>query len=440
MARKKVESLHSEENHDWLVLEEQLKQHGGKLSRSHREWAELLGSVSPSTIARRLRRYEELGLIRLEKRGKGRYNPVTIYLREFKPEERKLEGISPVTGVVPLDSKFYIRRDADLTCERVLASYRNTALPFIRIKGARGLGKTSLLIRLRDFLENKGHIVGFINLFDISLDSESSITLRELLYQFTYKILQEFKDHLKEADVYEVGNFWRDDIAPGINCTQYLYKYIFSKIKLSKTLIIDGIDQVIGQESIQNPFLNLLRTWNETEMKNIGQSEIVWPSIIIAYSTDPYPEYGIKGSVLQNVGIEVGLSEFNSEQILDLVQKYGLSDLDTSNIQSLISFFGGHPALTNGALYKISQEQISLEQLKTQATRLNPFRDFLLKYLEILQKDNNLRSCFQKILSGEVCKDEFAKFQLEQAGLIKIDDEGARVKLKLYEKYFEETL
>ncbi|NEP45514.1 MAG: hypothetical protein F6K35_42390, partial [Okeania sp. SIO2H7] len=254
---------------------------------------------------------------------------------------------------------------------------------------------------------------------------------------FTYSVVKEFEDKLKDYTPPNLQDYWIEDIAPGTLCTDYLKDHIFSKIDASKTLLIDGVDAVLGQEKTQNPFLNLLRTWNEKEMKNVGQEKIVWPRIAIAYSTEPYPEFGIKGSILQNVGIEVELEEFSRDEVKILATKYGLNwSLDEVDV--LMNFIGGHPTLVNQALYKVSQEGMSLSKLKIEsATLKGPFRHHLLHKLELIQKNENLLKCLQSILKGEECEDEFSKFQLEKAGLISNNSEKVQVKFELYQKYFE---
>jgi hypothetical protein len=96
---------------------------------------------------------------------------------------------------------------------------------------------------------------------------------------------------------------------------------------------------------------------------------------------------------------------------------------------------GGHPALINQALYQISQG-MNLLQLEYKATQPDgPFWDYLSRASELLENNDNLLHCFQKILKGESCHDDLAKYQLTKAGLLQIEEDGVKV-IELYRKYF----
>ncbi len=83
---------------------------------------------------------------------------------------------------------------------------------------------------------------------------------------------------------------------------------------------------MIFGKPIQNDFLLVLRTWNETKMKLVvNRTKVIWPSVVIAYSTEPYPDAKFKGSPLQNVGTPVELDEFTPKSILNLAKIYGLT-------------------------------------------------------------------------------------------------------------------
>ncbi|GGA33832.1 hypothetical protein CYANOKiyG1_50960 [Okeania sp. KiyG1] len=177
-------------------------------------------------------------------------------------------------------------------------------------------------------------------------------------------------------------------------------------------------------------------------MKLVSSKKVIWPSVVIAYSTEPYLDAKFKGSPLQNVGTPIELLEFTPECILSLAKIYGLS-WDENNINCLMKLIGGHPSLVQRALYKISQTNISLEELEGEASKISgAFSDYLLSHLEKLQAPENkqLMVCFQKIMRGEKCKDAFAKFQLEQIGLIKYRGNQEEVSCELYRRFFEENL
>ncbi len=350
--------------------------------------------------------------------------------------------IKPPTGIVPLDSPLYLRRYADELCEQELTVDRSDSLPFIRIKGSKEMGKSSLTRRLNQFLhKSQKHAVGFIDLQSDHFEPEAFTSLDKLLYRFTQEITQVFRDKIGNHTPPDLKNYWKTDLlAPGVNCENYLRDHIFSKIDQQKTLFIDGVDVVFGQ-SVQHPFLQLLRTWSDTLMRNVGSAKIVWPSLVIAYSTEPYSEHGFQDSPIYNVGIALELEEFNADEILILAKRYGLRNWNMPEIESLMQLIGGHPALVNLALYEISKDETSLSRLKEQAIQYNsPFQGHLFRLLKILKEHESLQICFKKILIGERCADPFAKFQLERASLIRFEKEEVKVRCELYRSFFEENL
>lgn len=364
--------------------------------------------------------------------------------KKYKPEW--VENITPdsvkiqrLTGIVPLDSPLYLFRMADGRCRQALTADRSDrgSVPFIRIKGSQGMGKSSLLVRLRDFLEREeNQVVGFVDLAEVTQAPEVLTDINLLLKRFTQAIADAFSKSVVTLNPPPLTEDWSSDRSSGLNCSNYLEKHIFEPIQKPKTLLIDGIDEILGPDKPQNPFLKLLRSWNEQRMKVVSQSPIVWASMAIAYSTEPYPELGIKGSILQNVGLEVELPEFNAEDILTLASKYRL-DWSQDQVKQLMELIGGHPTLVNQALYEISQQGMSWDELVSNATSpTGPFGDHLLKKFPIINQTTDLKHCFDQILRGGSCHDDISKFQLEKAGLIKIDNEGVQVRFKLYQKYF----
>lgn len=344
-----------------------------------------------------------------------------------------------LTGRVPLDSPGYIERDVDRFLKHTFSSHTDESSMFIRIKGSKGMGKSSLLVRLREFLENEhGHTVGVVDLGK-SCGSNILASLDKLLYCFTYSVARAFENFLEPKPL-DLGKYWRDDLVPGLNCTNYLHQHIFSKLDSPKTLLIDGIDTVLGEKT-QTQFLELLRSWNEEEMKKVSHDPIIWPHVVIAYSTEPYASYDMPaGSPLQNVGIPVDLLEFSESHVLYQAARYGL-DWDKPHITQLMELIGGHPELINRALYQIGKGKIGLDELISQPDQLNgPFTDYLLPNLKLLQKHSELAKCFVKILNNEDSCDEFSKFRLEKAGLITLKNSKPRVRFELYRRYFQKHL
>ncbi|WP_254566880.1 AAA-like domain-containing protein [Oscillatoria sp. HE19RPO] len=392
-------------------------------------------------------------LFKIEGRKQKRERLIALF-SQYQPElvnpERRLDKVERLTGIVPLGSPFYIDRTEDQIIRQAFELCPEDRLVFCRLRSARGLGKSSLLIRLRDFLEQElGHTVGWVDLSQGTMGVLQDF--RSLLKFFTKAVAEEFACALPEQsrslpDLQK--NHWRDDLAPGTNCMDYLEQYVFKPIHESPagrplTLIIDGIDSLLGQEAIQSPFLDWLRAWNERKMKRVSRTPVIWSNVVIAYSTEPYAAYEMAGSPLDNVGFPIELKEFDQLQVCELTKRYGLTwHNDQQEIEKLMSWIGGHPELLNRALYAMRTENLTLDKFLESMTQSGSlFNSYLQGYLKTLQDHPALKDCLQKIINGQTCTNQFSIFQLEKSGLINFDAQNQpKPRFKLYEEYFKQHL
>lgn len=382
-----------------------------------------------------------------EKKGRSQYRKLLKELdipRELlQPKKDSLaQGpLEPLTGVVPIDSSFYIRRESDFHCQEILKANNNSegTRQFIRIRGPQQTGKSSLLRRLQNLAIKENQIVVFVDLGGEDFGPEAFEDLGLLLQRFTEAIADAFSESVKELNPPNLKGYWHENKTPGLNCTQYLSKYVFSQIERPKLLLLDGLDKVLGT-STQTPFFEFLRSWYERRMKKVTDNQnIVWPSIAIAYSTEPYPEKDIKGSVLQNTGTLIELEDFTPEQVRDLAGRYGLKSFSKNEVDRLTNLIGGHPALINQALYKISAEGMTMAEIESQAIMMSgPFGDYLYRKFHQLQGNESLLNCCYRAMTSKDC-DELSKFQLLKAGLIDEGENWVKFKYEIYRQYYEEN-
>lgn len=353
----------------------------------------------------------------------------------------------PLTGQLPLDSPYYVGRSIDEDLRRLFSNHKNKkdkSSLFFRIRGSKGMGKSSLLVRLRQYIEQElDHFVAVINLSGSEFGQEGLEDFNNLLYRFTYLITRAFRPYL-DKEPPSLESKWDNILIPGINCTDYLNEYVFSPISKAKTLIIDGIDAVLDNQSTYTQFSEFLRSWYESKMKQVSADEIVWPHIVMAYSTEPYANYNVPGSPLQNVGIPRELPEFEPKQVQFQAHQYGLQ-WDDATVAQVMEWVGGHPDLINRTLYQVASKKIGKDKIhvlfaEAIAETNRNFDDYLLTNLDLLRKHKNLDQFFIKTLKHEDWRNEFVRFQLEKAGLVRIDGEQLRVRFKLYQEYFTKHL
>ncbi|MDY7008483.1 MAG: AAA-like domain-containing protein [Cyanobacteriota bacterium] len=356
-------------------------------------------------------------------------------------------------GVVPLRHPLYIRRTADSICEECLniGMMKNENRVFLKIKSPRYTGKTSLLIRLREFANKKYAAVGLIDLEshqfsdELFIDGESNEENKEKYKQFldTFKrvVEQEFNFHIRSSRSSSSSPQW-SNISLAEKLTEDLEEKIFTPIQKQKVLLIDGIDRILGTH-IQDPFLRMLRTWFEQKMKILeNNSSIIFPNISIAFSTESYFD---RESPLQNVGTEIQLEAFTEDQILGLAELYGLVWDDGLKSASYLKYFlSGNPYLINMALYEMSKKNIDLKTSQQRALVPNsPFLRHLHKIVEKIKQCEELEKVFTDWLKNQNSYlDPKSAIQLAKLGAIEFEYKDNTVKPKipcqLYEQYFQQ--
>ncbi|NJL90828.1 MAG: hypothetical protein HC916_14335 [Coleofasciculaceae cyanobacterium SM2_1_6] len=352
-------------------------------------------------------------------------------------------NLPPLTKTIPLDDPRYIEREADQKCFAILqeGSTRQDSRPLIRLRSQWGMGKSSLLSRLHRKLTEKGYIVGRIDLSDTAAFENAAFEDFDLLMRrLAGAIVRSFAEQLDELDFPKLEDYWKPNAASAQNATSYLTE-AFGMISGHKVLLIDGLDRVLGKEETQLPLFDLIRSWNENKLKLVvAKKPIVYPSMVLAYSTEPYPAYGVKGSVLQNVGTVVELKEFTTKEIEALASKYRVR-ISKEQIEQLMKLVGGLPALVNYALHDFSHnsrnQAINFNAFEEYSTQTNGiFWEHLAQHSAMLEEHPVLLENFKKILRGETCADEWSKFQLDKAGLITINGKEVKVKCELYQRYY----
>lgn len=378
-----------------------------------------------------------------------RKNLITL-IKSHKPEllpPNLILPASPPRGILHSDLKrFYIERNIERELKRIFNNHESKfPLEIIQIKGARKTGKSNILFQLKDsILAKKERVVGLIDLSLKTFTNDMFHDLDKFLYQFTNYIKETFERNFIDEKNEDLFGYWeskkRAHIAPGIICTEYLQKILFPKISGQKYLFIDGIDCVFGKP-IQGGFENVIRAWNEEKIKGSEEDKIIWPSIVVAYSTLAYAVHGLPNSPLANVGTEKFIEPFTKEETLLLSERYGIK-IDESSVIQLLSLLGGQPELTQKAIYAICSGNLTLEELVENS--ISPdgiFSTYLREDLILLKENKKLEDCFKKILTGERCGDEIYEHQLQRANLIKRKDiHHAEPACELYKRYYHEHL
>ncbi|NEP38836.1 MAG: hypothetical protein F6K25_26065 [Okeania sp. SIO2G4] len=357
---------------------------------------------------------------------------------QYKPdlvsdELRNYYGFHISQVVIPgrpekLDSPFYIQRYRIRRCSVESECYGEIEKPgsLVRIKAPKKMGKTSLLQRIQAQANQNNYIPVYLR-FDTLIEPQNISNINSFIKAFNKNIKSRFTDAPE-------GNSWDDDNAK-ISCTQELKALLFH-LEKKLVLLLDEVDEIFNYPEISKNFFTMLRSWYE-ESNNFE----IWGNLrmVIAYSTEYHGKLDIYQSPF-NVGLPIELKEFTSEQVTQLTY---LHQLDPEIVTPLMSMVGGHPYLIRLALYKMFQDELTIEELlKYAPTETGIYQEHLSRHLETMAEKSKIKVVFQEILKANspvrLPNKNREVHQLEAMGLITIKGDYAQPRCNLYRQYFHE--
>lgn len=325
----------------------------------------------------------------------------------------------------PLKSPFYIERQPiEKTCYQLITEPGQ----LIHIKAPEKMGKTSLIKRIIAQAKEHRYQTCYLNLSLI--ETSKFQTVEGFLLSFYHAIIHQLPSvpPLKE---------WDNNTPIMINCTRH-FRNLLKHIGKVFLLVLDEVDKLFEYPEIYQNFFPMLRHWYEQ-----GKESETWSNLrlIVANSTEDYGRLDIHQSPF-NVGYPIKLEEFNQEQVITLASRHGIA---TETAIKLMKLVDGHPYLLRLAFYHLYYQNTTLDQLlKDAPTDIGIYKNHLLRYLEILQSNPELKTVFKKILSQNSPVDLKEKtiiiYQLESMGLIRIQSNSIQVRCNLYQQYFQERI
>jgi hypothetical protein len=299
----------------------------------------------------------------------------------------------------------------------------------LRLKAPLQFGKTLLMSQILQLVSAQGYRTVALNLRDAVREDFGSLTV----------FLQWFLASLISALELPVSleTHWQKSLGNSkIKCRTFFEKNI---LPTDQPLVIalDEVDRLFAHSDIAGEFLGMLRTWHED-----AKTKPIWGQLrMLVVYTEVYTQMDINQSPF-NAGLEVPLSEFNTAQIHQLAQAYGL-DWTEADQQALMDLVGGQPYLVDRALGAIAQTTQSLSQLLATATHPDsPYRNHLERQWRNLHSNPHLMEPFKAILMAHEPYhlspglDEAIK--LYDLGLIQLQGNQAIPRYPLYQRYFSE--
>ncbi|GET37133.1 AAA-like domain-containing protein [Microseira wollei] len=326
------------------------------------------------------------------------------------------------------NSPFYIERPP---IEELAYSEISFPGSVICIKSPPKMGKSSLLNQLLSYGKAQGYTTARIDF--MQADESIFESIDKFLRWFCANVSLQLKLPARLDD------YWDVEIGSKVSCTMYFEAYILEEITTPLVLALNELDRLFDYAKIAQEFLPLLRYWYEQAQTNVAFEKL---RIVMVKYPEIYVDLPRNQSPF-NIGLVLELPEFNLKQIQTLADRYELNWQSNQNAEKLMAMVGGHPYLVRLAFYYLSRGEITLNKLLQSApTQMQVYRDYLRNIWMILHRHPQMMGALKRLLNEpeDAKLDSAISYKLESLGLIKVENNQAKLRCELYRIYLEEQL
>ena len=298
----------------------------------------------------------------------------------------------------------------------------------LRIKGAKQMGKTSLISQVLHYATQHGYHIALIRFQDIK--GAIVQTLDEFLQWFCLQVSQLLQLPDKRAA------YWDDLFGCAISCKSYFEEYLLMQCPQPIVLALDDVDALFPYSELADEFFGLLRAWHEN-----AKNRDTWKKLrlVVAHASEVYIPLNIHKSPF-NVGVSIELERFAPQHIQALANRYELT-ISEPELEALMVLIGGHPYLVQMTLYALKQNQLSLAQfLQPNSIAPDIYHNHLHQQWQALEHDAELATLFSQVIHATTPV-ELARtqaFKLQSLGLVTLDGAQVTPSCQLYVQYFRD--
>jgi len=361
-----------------------------------------------------------------------RFVPEVRIIREVTAPRSDLDAedlIEPPGGALPLHSILYISRSSDDEFCHAIARHDSIVL----VKGARQVGKTSLLARGLEAARMVGTqvlLIDFQHFGPAAFESAAKLLLA----------MAELIANQIEAPSAAPHENWNNLLSPSSNFERFLRREVLADKEVNWVLALDEVDRLFNHD-YASEILGLFRSWHNLRAldPNGPWSRL---TISIAYATEAHLFISDLNQSPFNVGTRLTLEDFTGEQLAELNGRYGRPLVDSKELVRFQQLVGGHPYLAQRGLYEIRKRKATLEVLEMNADHDDgPFGDHLNRLLISLQQDQNLVQELRGFLLSGSPLSNSTFYRLRSAGVLagETTDEP-RPRCDLYARYLKKHL
>lgn len=347
--------------------------------------------------------------------------------------------LEPEGGAVPLDSPFYIVREADETFRA--AVHRRDSI--VLVKGASHVGKTSLLARGLQQARQQGARVVQTDLHQFNADRFESAG--SLLLTLAESVADQLELDVLPAEVPEALG------GPNVRLLRYLGREVLGKMAEASSagtgaaagsLVwgLDGVDRLFPCPFGQEVFA-LFRSWHNGRALD---PEGPWSrlTLAIAYATEAHLFITDLNQSPFNVGTRLTIGDFSLEQVDTLNRRYGSPLKRATQVARFYGLVGGHPYLVRRGLHALADEGVDLAAMEDGAAAgQGIFADHLQRMLTLLVRDAALSESVRRLLDSGTKPGLASFYRLRSAGvLVGNSAQDARFRCELYAAYLAQHL
>lgn len=336
----------------------------------------------------------------------------------------------PDGGALPPDSPFYVVRPADTTFLTAIANRDSIVL----VKGARQMGKTSLLAR---GLQEARAIGARVALADFQTFSAPLFASPDTLL---LALAESLVDQL-DLDI-SPREKWNPDLGANTNLERFLRRHILSAFPEPLLWGLDEVDRLFPPAcDFGSEVFGLFRSWhNRRSLDPAGPWSRL--TLAIAYATEAHLFITDMNQSPFNVGTRIALSDFDVAQLADLNRRFGEPLADEIALARFHALLGGQPYLSSRGLAEISRRGLTIDAFQAEADSDDGiFGDHLRRMAISLAQDKDLLDSIRALLAGEPLASPESFYRLRSAGLVAGQSASdAHFRCWLYESYLRRHL
>jgi DNA-binding SARP family transcriptional activator len=334
----------------------------------------------------------------------------------------------PDGGAMPVDSPYYVARQADTDLHAAIERRDSIVL----LKGARQMGKTSLLARGLDQARKMGSEV---ILTDLQMLNAPQLQSVEALFLALAQWIAAQIDGIRMPQ-----ETWNSSSAPSINFELYLRREVLGTVEAPIVWGLDEVDRLFPC-SFGSEVFGLFRAWyNRRALDPAGPWDRL--TVVMAYATEAHLFISDLHQSPFNVGTRLRLDDFTLEQVADLNRRFRCPLRTDAEVARFHDWVGGQPYLAHRGLRQMATTPLDLDALEAEADlETGIFGDHLRRLSLSLAQDAELCEAVRAVLRGRPCPTSASFCRLRTAGVVKGESaRDARPRCRLYAVYLAQRL